>query len=133
MNSGFLLAVVFLLIASQSKAQTSSESESFIRDSEVLACKLSGDEFIKRKAALQDKVFSRVKKVEELENGYAFFFEQEGDQLIMVVDYMLAENKCCPFFKQDLTILPNGQGFIWKLTGSEQVKKLLDEMSGVWN
>ncbi len=133
MNSGFLLAAVFLLIASQSKAQTSPESESFVRDPDVLACQLSGDEFQKRKAVLEEKVFSKVKKVEELEDGYAFFFEQEGDQLITVVDYMLAENKCCPFFKQDLSILPNGEGFIWKLTGSEQVKELLDDMAEAWD
>ncbi len=133
MNSGFLLAAVFLLMSGAIKAQSSHERESFIEDSDVLACQLSGDEFQKRKAVLQEKVFSRVKKVEELENGYAFFFEQEGDQLITVVDYMLAENKCCPFFKQDLSILPNGEGFIWKLTGSEQVKELLDDMSEAWD
>lgn len=128
-----LAASVLLLANSTIIAQTMKREVPLTFSANRLTCKLTNEEFQKRKAKLQEEVFANVKIAEELENGYAFYFQHDEDHLISLVDYMLAENKCCPFFQQDLTLLPNNGGLIWKLTGNEQVKDLLDAMSDFWN
>ncbi len=99
-------------------------------NSSFLVCKLSGPELQKRKAALQLEIFSNVKKYLELENGYAFYFDDREGFLEKLLDYMLAERKCCPFFEFDLTIKPDNEGIELSLTGPDGVKDLMNELIG---
>ena len=61
----------------------------------LFVCKLTGPELQKRKAALQQEIFNQVKELKEVENGYIFHFTDEGDFIEKLVDYTLAEKKCC--------------------------------------
>ncbi|MEM6525528.1 MAG: hypothetical protein AAF693_17135 [Bacteroidota bacterium] len=93
-----------------------------------LACLLTDLEFTERKNELQKKIFSRVKKMEQMEDGYLFYFEDEEDLLADLFHYILAEKECCPFFRQDISVGTDNSGITWKISGSEEVKELLRQM-----
>ncbi|MEP5614169.1 MAG: hypothetical protein ABJP45_18090 [Cyclobacteriaceae bacterium] len=97
-------------------------------NSSLFVCKLTGPELQKRKAALQKEIFERVEKVTEAENGYIFYFKDEGDFIEKLVDYTLAEKKCCPFFQFDLTIRPDNEGIEWKLSGPDGAKEIMKDL-----
>jgi len=96
--------------------------------SNVWACKLQGPELMKRKAALEKEVFALVKEIEEKPDGYLFHFEDTDDFLLTLVDYMLAEQKCCPFFQFDLMIKANHGGIGLKVSGPPEVKEMVKMM-----
>ena len=94
-------------------------------NSEVpLVCMLTGAEQAERKEILQKEVFSQVKKVEEIENGYIFYFKYEEIFLMKMTDYVIAENNCCPFFTFE-TKLHSKNDVSLKITGSEQAKEMI--------
>lgn len=94
----------------------------------LLVCKLSGPAFQERKAALQKEIFSKVKKREELTNGFAFHFDDNEDFLMKLMDYTLAEKKCCPFFQIDISIKPDNEGIHLALTGPDGVKAMMQDL-----
>ncbi|MDN5214874.1 hypothetical protein QQ020_22530 [Fulvivirgaceae bacterium BMA12] len=88
-------------------------------------CQLTGPELAKRKAKLQEEVFSQVKQITEVENGYVFHFADDDDFLLKLMDYMLAEKKCCAFFQFDLSVKAHGGGIDWKISGPAEAKEML--------
>lgn len=91
---------------------------------EPLVCLLTGAEQVERKEILQKEIFSQVKKVEEMENGYIFYFKYEETFLMKMTDYVIAENNCCPFFTFE-TKLHSKNDVSLKITGSEQAKEMI--------
>lgn len=96
--------------------------------SSLFVCKLTGPELQRRKAALQKEIFAQVERVTEFDNGYIFYFKDEGDFIEKLVDYTLAEKKCCPFFQIDLSIKPDSEGIEWKLSGPDGVKEIMKNL-----
>lgn len=90
-----------------------------------LVCQLTGPELQARKADLQQVVFSKVTAVDEVETGFVFRFADQGDFLRLLVDYMIAEQACCPFFQFDLSIQPNHGGIAWQISGPPAAKEML--------
>lgn len=125
-----ICCVLFANILYGQNGQIIDNQESIMKmeASEVFACKLQGPELMKRKAALEKEVFSKVKSIEEKSDGYLFLFEDKGDFLLTLVDYMLAEQKCCPFFQFDLMIKANHAGVGLKVSGPPQVKEMIKMM-----
>ena len=64
----------------------------------LLVCKLSGPELQKRKAALQQEIFSQVKGLKEVENGYIFHFMDEGDFIEKFGGLYACRKKMLPIF-----------------------------------
>ena len=95
-----------------------------INSEEQLVCLLSGAEQAERKQLLQEEIFSQVKKVEEVESGYVFYFKYEENFLIKMTDYIIAENNCCPFFTFE-TSLHSKDDVSLKITGSEKAKAMI--------
>lgn len=91
---------------------------------EPLVCLLTGAELAERKEILQKEIFSKVKKVEEIESGYIFYFKYEEMFLMKMTDFVIAENNCCPFFTFE-TKLHSKNDVSLKITGSEQAKKMI--------
>ena len=123
----------FLVISSQLRAQEIipnqqlSKMKSELSDSD-LVCQLTGPELIKRKNALQQEVFHKVRKISEQKEGFTFYFDDEDEFLLKLTDYMLAEKKCCPFFSFKLSIGANNAGIALTVTGPPEAKELLKEM-----
>ena len=114
------------ILTGQEMKSTENQVITGINTSQTLACKLTGPEFQKRIKELQERVFSSAKSYEKLEEGYLFHFDDEGDFLITLIDYMLAEQVCCPFFDFDLKIRSNNGGISWKISGPPDAKKLIE-------
>lgn len=98
--------------------------------SNILVCRLTGPELTKRKIKLQKEVFARVQQVEEVNEGYIFHFPDDDKLLLRIMDYMLTEKQCCPFFRYDLGIKANGEGVILKVSGTPEAKETLKALMG---
>lgn len=91
----------------------------------ALSCSLTSEELRERIAMLRKEVFPKMIKKEELEEGYIYYFEDEGDLAIKILEFIGKEKQCCPFFKFDLSILPFKKGLALQISGSEGVKAFL--------
>jgi len=122
-----MLPLSFLI--SQTLVETlNSEPMNLQIEQAAFACQLTDSEFVERKLSLQKEVFSNVIKVEEVETGYLFHFEDDPTFLPKLFQYMLAEKECCPFFQQDISVKPKGSGITWKLSGAKGIKSIIQQM-----
>ena len=121
----YLITLIFVAMIRTLQAQQYDNNTSSKSNLNPFACQLSEPELIKRKAELQKEIFSKVKNIEEVSEGYVFHFEDKEDFLLKLVDYILAEKKCCPFFNQELSIKANQGGISWKISGTSEVKEML--------
>lgn len=91
----------------------------------ILSCSLTDEELIDRKLELKTKIFSKLKKKIELENGFIYYFDDEEGLAATITEFMLKEKDCCPFFKFDISILPFEKGIAFQISGSKGVKDML--------
>jgi len=71
------------------------------------------------------EIFQSVQAIRELPEGYAFRLPNEPDLLRKVVEFILKERLCCPFFGFTVKLEPEG-GPLWLcLTGREGVKPFI--------
>lgn len=95
------------------------------KTTEPLVCQLTGPEQASRKAELQKEVFSQVKKIDETQAGYIFYFPYEEDFLIQLTDYVITENSCCPFFTFDLRLQAKNDVMLTISGSSERAKEMI--------
>ncbi len=93
-----------------------------------LVCMLTGIEQAERKEILQKEIFSQVKKIEETETGYIFYFKYEKTFLLKMTDYVMAENNCCPFFTFE-TKLHSKDDIVLKISSSSKQAKEMIKMT----
>ncbi|MFK7770722.1 MAG: hypothetical protein AB8F94_01235 [Saprospiraceae bacterium] len=91
----------------------------------ALSCSLTDGELIDRKLELKTKIFSKLKKKVELEDGFVYYFDDEEGLAATITEFMLKEKDCCPFFKFDISILPFEKGIAFQISGSNGVKEML--------
>ncbi len=90
--------------------------------SEEIACLLSERELAARREVLAHQLFPGVEAVEELADGYAYRLPGDERWTRNVLDFIVAERRCCPFFTFELVFLPQG-GPLWlRLRGSVAIK-----------
>lgn len=93
----------------------------YAQDELPIACNLTGAELAQRGAEVST-VFKGVEQVKELVDGYAFRFPGDGAWVGKLVEFIVSERACCPFFIFELVFGPN-QGPVWlHLRGAEGVK-----------
>lgn len=86
------------------------------------ACKLMGRELMQRKDAITNALFRHADEVEELEDGFAFRFAAFDPWAAKIMEFITVERECCPFFRFELIVDPDG-GPVWlRLRGSDEVK-----------
>ena len=89
-----------------------------------LACSLTSDELEVRGNENAD-LFAQVRGVEELADGYRFAFPAEGDGIPALLQFVLAERDCCPFFTFELSF-PSPHQTVWlAVRGREGVKEIV--------
>jgi hypothetical protein len=95
-----------------------------------IACALTSAELQERRQTILQKIRSAVIESRELQDGYAYCFASENQQLAEIASMIELERQCCPFLRFSLTIEPNG-GPIWlELTGPDGTKEFLAEIFG---
>ncbi len=98
-----------------------------VQDDEVIACLLSEREAAIRGEELAGGLFAAVEEVAELADGFAYRFPSEGSQLEPLLEFIVAERRCCPFLTFELAFEAH-DGPIWlRLRGSPQVKAFIAE------
>ena len=129
-RSIFLLLFISLTLMDHTNAQSpSSQSPDLSSDSvfssQSLICTLSEPELRKRKGDLQKGIFSQILQTEELEKGYSLHFPDEKGFALKLVDYVLAERACCPFFQFNLQLGAYQSGIQLDISGPEGVKEMM--------
>jgi len=103
----------------------SKDTPSLFNSEETLVCLLTGAEQAERKQVLKKEIFSQVKKVEEMDLGYVFYFKYEEKFLMKMTDYVIAENNCCPFLTFDIKIHSKDDVMLKVSGSSEEAKKMI--------
>ena len=93
-----------------------------------IACTLSSKDLEDRKNKLFSNLFSNIDKVDELENGYSFYFKFNDNTFSQITELIHSERKCCKFLRFDLHSLPNDGPVILDITGPEGTKALIRSM-----
>jgi hypothetical protein len=94
-----------------------------------IACALTPGELEDRGRDI-GALFSRREETRELPDGYALRFAGDPALAPKLLDIVLAERACCPFFTFELRFDP-GEGPIWlNIRGPEGAKDLMSQMLG---
>lgn len=89
-----------------------------------VVCQFVGEDFIERKAMLQKDIFSKIVQVTELENGYLFYFKYNDDFYVNLSNYVMTENKCCPFFTFHIRLHAQ-EDIQLQVVGSKEAKEMI--------
>lgn len=92
-----------------------------------LACRLPDEEQDRQWEDVVSEVFAAVEETRELDDGYAFRFPSSDDWVRTLAEYVLFERACCPFFRFELALEPDGGPAWLRLRGGKDVKRFLRE------
>jgi hypothetical protein len=90
----------------------------------ALACSLSAAE-LQARGAENDSLFAHAQSAQELPDGYRFAFPAEADAARNLLQFILAERECCPFFTFELTFPSPHQAIHLTVRGHEEVKEIV--------
>ena len=108
----------------QSDRQIDSRESGHPKDLPI-ACELTSAELQERRATVLARVRRSVERVEEVKNGFAFFFSSDGDRFKELANLIDLERRCCPFLRFSLTVEPGGGQLIVEITGPEGTREFL--------
>jgi hypothetical protein len=92
----------------------------------VIACSLNQEQLELREQDVA-ALFAQATQTRELPDGYALAFAAGADMAHALLDFVIAERACCPFFTFELTFAAP-HGAIWlSLRGPHGVKAMLAE------
>src|SRR5262245_12610260 len=90
-----------------------------------LACNLPAAELRERGETVVAALFARAQRLEETPDGYCFVFPAEAESVRDLLEFILSERECCPFFTFDLSF-PSPHESVWlTLRGGEGVKEFV--------
>ena len=100
------------------------EMTSDVREDVPLACSLTVAE-LRVRGDENATLFARALETQELADGYRFAFPAEESNVAALVQFVLAERACCPFFTFELTF-PSPHENVWlAIRGREGVKEIV--------
>ncbi len=71
------------------------------------------------------QLFGSVQQIEELPDGYAFYWPAAAGTILTAAEFITMERLCCPFFDFALEIKSKGGPLRLRLTGREGVKQFI--------
>lgn len=103
------------------------------KDGPPLVCALNGltSEQRERQSVLKKRMQKETREVSEMPKGYAFRFDGNADNILMLAEFISLERLCCPFFDFELEVGAD-KDIVWlRLTGREGVKDFLKAELGL--
>ncbi len=95
-----------------------------------VACTLASAERGERQGFLDQWLSENVEELRELPDGYALRYAAEPPIVVGLLEVILAERACCPFFTFELVFEPD-QGPLWlRLRSPEGTKAVIGAMLG---
>ena len=95
-----------------------------------IACSLSEPGLAERRVVLSRDVFGGVLETGELEDGYEFAFPGDAGWATRLVELIVAERACCPFFAFELHFEPGGGRILLRVRGPEGAKEFVEAELG---
>lgn len=90
-----------------------------------VACTLSAAELRARGEDVVAPLFARAQRMEETPDGYCFAFPAQAGGVRDLLEFILSERDCCPFFTFELAF-PSPHESVWlTLRGGENVKEFV--------
>ncbi len=90
-----------------------------------LACSLSAEQLQERGREVINPLFQQVKEVVELSNGYGFAFPASDEIVHALIDFVVSERACCPFFTFTLRFAPPHE-IVWlSISGEGEIKAIV--------
>jgi hypothetical protein len=118
-------------VAASYREAVSTERSAVMDEQCGVACNLVGPEFAARKERITEELFANVEQVDELPDGFAFRFPPDEPWPVKIIEFVIAERQCCPFFRFEVVFEPNG-GPLWlRLTGEKGAKAFLASELGL--
>jgi hypothetical protein len=93
-----------------------------------IASELTNAELQERRATVLARIRQSVERVEEIKNGFAFFFSSDGDRLKELANLIDLERRCCTFLRFSLTVEPGGGQLILAITGPQGTREFLKDL-----
>lgn len=90
-----------------------------------IACRLPDEEQDRQWEEVASDVFGAVEETRELDDGYAFRFPSDDGWVRSLTEYVLYERGCCPFFRFEIILEPDGGSTWLRLRGGEDVKRFI--------
>jgi len=138
MSKYLLPAFVFILLAAcgrdRQEASGSSKAGDFCSEEcsskGALSCKLTTPELQQRKNKILAGLGKKIKKTEELKDGYAFQFNGEDATVDELTEFIKTERACCDFFTFSLSV-SGDKNIAWlTLTGPDGTKEFIKSELG---
>jgi hypothetical protein len=97
-----------------------------MREELPIACSLTGGE---QGLRIEDagSLLGASRLVDELEDGYGFAFPGDAGWATRLVEFVVAERSCCPFFRFELDFQPGGGEILLRVRGPEGTKQFISE------
>ena len=93
-----------------------------------VACSLMDSELQERRRNVLLKVKRVVSEVEEIQNGFRYWFPSDHGRITELANLVELEHQCCPFLKFTINVEPDN-GPVWlEMTGPEGTKAFLSEV-----
>jgi hypothetical protein len=93
-----------------------------------IACELTPDEIMARRATLLPGLLARAEERVTLCNGFRWRFGASSEALAAMAETINAERQCCRFLRFVLTVEP-GDGSIWlEITGPQGTTEFLESL-----
>ena len=91
-----------------------------------VACSLTAAE-LEVRGDENAELFAHARTVEELADGYRFSFPADDDGIPTLVQFILAERACCPFFTFEMQF-PSPHQVVWvAIRGNEEAKAIVHD------
>ena len=78
-----------------------------------------------RRSTLSSRLVAQVRKVQEMSDGYAAYFDPDPAVLRDAFDWLLLERRCCPFLRLKLCFEPSDGPVSLRFRGGPGVKEFL--------
>lgn len=89
-----------------------------------VACSLTAAE-LEVRGDENAELFAHARAVEELADGYRFAFPADDDGIPALLQFILVERACCPFFTFELQF-PSPHQVVWvMIRGNEEAKGIV--------
>ena len=124
----FIAAIVFCVITVAGGLSAGQPTTMPAATTGAASCKLSPDEFAKRRQELIPGLFKRAERVEDVEDGLLFHFANVPGLLADLVRVMEREQDCCSFLQFELTAEAGAGPVHFKVTGPTGTGEMLRKL-----